>query len=151
MNILLILEDLADPDTCLLENGGCDHFCDEAEGGRRLNCSCADGYFLDVDGRSCVAKGGRTIWCIHMIDGKIVNISFSKNLLHILLVHTKVKDILICGFRVGSVRHGPRPAGGKQSKSARPSHSNRRGNRMPQRWMPLAGTLKLKGQFTPFL
>lgn len=57
--IMLFLENTAVPDTCLLENGGCDHFCDEDEGGRRLNCSCADGYFLDVDGQSCVAKGGR--------------------------------------------------------------------------------------------
>lgn len=57
MCILLFLEFLAVPDTCLLENGGCEHFCDEDEGGRRLNCSCADGYFLDVDGRSCVAEG----------------------------------------------------------------------------------------------
>uniref|UniRef100_A0A8C2ZFE7 Coagulation factor VIIi n=1 Tax=Cyclopterus lumpus TaxID=8103 RepID=A0A8C2ZFE7_CYCLU len=50
------LEHKAVRDSCLLENGGCDHFCDEDEGGRRLNCSCADGYFLDVDGQSCVGK-----------------------------------------------------------------------------------------------
>uniref|UniRef100_A0A3B3ULB2 Coagulation factor VII n=1 Tax=Poecilia latipinna TaxID=48699 RepID=A0A3B3ULB2_9TELE len=37
---------------CLLENGGCDHFCDEDTFGRRLACSCADGYELDADGRS---------------------------------------------------------------------------------------------------
>lgn len=43
-------------DTCLLQNGGCEHFCDEDEGGRRANCSCADGYFLSVDGRSCLVK-----------------------------------------------------------------------------------------------
>ncbi|XP_049426449.1 coagulation factor VII [Epinephelus fuscoguttatus] len=48
-------------DTCLLENGGCSHYCDEDEGGRRLNCSCAEGYFLDVDGQSCVAD--KTIAC----------------------------------------------------------------------------------------
>uniref|UniRef100_A0A3Q3WQT8 Coagulation factor VII n=1 Tax=Mola mola TaxID=94237 RepID=A0A3Q3WQT8_MOLML len=44
------------PDTCLLENGGCEHFCVEEERGKTINCSCADGYFLAVDGRSCVAK-----------------------------------------------------------------------------------------------
>ncbi|XP_033935445.1 coagulation factor VII isoform X2 [Pseudochaenichthys georgianus] len=43
-------------DTCLLQNGGCEHFCDEDEEGRRLNCSCADGYFLHDDGRNCVAE-----------------------------------------------------------------------------------------------
>ncbi|KAL3045438.1 hypothetical protein OYC64_013664 [Pagothenia borchgrevinki] len=43
-------------DTCLLQNGGCEHFCDEDEEGRRLKCSCADGYFLHDDGQNCVAK-----------------------------------------------------------------------------------------------
>uniref|UniRef100_A0A8C2ZG97 Coagulation factor VIIi n=1 Tax=Cyclopterus lumpus TaxID=8103 RepID=A0A8C2ZG97_CYCLU len=52
------LEHKAVRDSCLLENGGCDHFCDEDEGGRRLNCSCADGYFLDVDGQSCAIACG---------------------------------------------------------------------------------------------
>lgn len=58
VSVLLVVETLTVPDTCLLENGGCDHYCDEDEGRQGLNCSCADGYFLDVDGRSCVAKGG---------------------------------------------------------------------------------------------
>ncbi|XP_034721094.1 coagulation factor VII-like, partial [Etheostoma cragini] len=42
--------------SCLLENGGCEHFCDEDENGRRRNCSCADGYFLHADGQRCVAR-----------------------------------------------------------------------------------------------
>ncbi|XP_074520253.1 coagulation factor VII-like [Halichoeres trimaculatus] len=49
------LDPLNVSDTCLLENGGCEHFCDEDQGGRRLNCSCAEGYILGGDGRSCVA------------------------------------------------------------------------------------------------
>ncbi|XP_071764064.1 coagulation factor VII [Centroberyx gerrardi] len=49
------LEYQAVPDSCLLDNGGCEHFCQE-EGGRRRNCSCADGYFLDADGLSCPAQ-----------------------------------------------------------------------------------------------
>ncbi len=57
----LVSEFRAVPDTCLMENGGCEHYCDEEEGGGRLNCSCADGYFLGVDGRSCIAKGERTL------------------------------------------------------------------------------------------
>ncbi|XP_061635960.1 coagulation factor VII-like isoform X2 [Phyllopteryx taeniolatus] len=53
------------PDTCLLENGGCEHFCDEDERGVRLNCSCANGYFLNADGRNCMAKGDlRAIYSI---------------------------------------------------------------------------------------
>ncbi|XP_071015671.1 coagulation factor VII isoform X3 [Oncorhynchus clarkii lewisi] len=42
------------PDSCLHENGGCEHFCEE-EGGRR-NCSCADGYFLGTDGQRCLTQ-----------------------------------------------------------------------------------------------
>ncbi|KAG7215628.1 hypothetical protein INR49_021983 [Caranx melampygus] len=42
--------------TCLLENGGCEHFCDEDYHTRTVNCSCADGYFLHADGQSCVAE-----------------------------------------------------------------------------------------------
>ncbi|XP_041822629.1 coagulation factor IX-like [Chelmon rostratus] len=54
------LEYTAVPNTCLLENGGCDHFCDEDEEVRGLNCSCADGDALDVDGLSCEAKARLT-------------------------------------------------------------------------------------------
>ncbi|XP_014909735.1 coagulation factor VII-like [Poecilia latipinna] len=49
-------EQQTESDSCLLENGGCDHFCDEDTFGRRLACSCADGYELDADGRSCITK-----------------------------------------------------------------------------------------------
>lgn len=61
------------PDTCLLENGGCEHFCHENSAGRRGNCSCADGYDLDADGFSCKAKGGRVISSIltlYMLSSK---------------------------------------------------------------------------------
>ncbi|KAK2857213.1 hypothetical protein Q5P01_005948 [Channa striata] len=50
------LEKQAAHNLCLLENGGCEHFCHEGDGGQKLNCSCADGYFLSTDGKSCVAK-----------------------------------------------------------------------------------------------
>ncbi|XP_019746192.1 coagulation factor X-like isoform X2 [Hippocampus comes] len=51
------LDDHVRPETCLLENGGCEHFCDQDERGERVNCSCADGYFLNADGQSCMPKG----------------------------------------------------------------------------------------------
>lgn len=54
----VLTETLAVFNSCLLENGGCEHFCDEDEEGQRLNCSCADGYRLDSDGRSCMTEGG---------------------------------------------------------------------------------------------
>uniref|UniRef100_UPI0037E99BB9 uncharacterized protein n=1 Tax=Semicossyphus pulcher TaxID=241346 RepID=UPI0037E99BB9 len=55
--------------TCLLENGGCDHFCEEDEGGQRLNCSCAEGYFLDVDGRSCAARDVLACGMVPVLQG----------------------------------------------------------------------------------
>ncbi|TRY92722.1 hypothetical protein DNTS_024811, partial [Danionella cerebrum] len=39
------------PDSCLYDNGGCEHFCQEEL--EQRNCSCADGYFLSNDGHSC--------------------------------------------------------------------------------------------------
>ncbi|XP_006800404.1 coagulation factor VII [Neolamprologus brichardi] len=50
------LEVKAEIDTCWVENGECEHFCEEDEFQKKQNCSCADGYFLHVDGRSCIAK-----------------------------------------------------------------------------------------------
>lgn len=47
------------PDSCLHENGGCDHFCEEGEGSR--NCFCAEGYFLAEDGQRCMSHD--TIAC----------------------------------------------------------------------------------------
>ncbi|KAM9835985.1 uncharacterized protein ACBR49_019659 [Aulostomus maculatus] len=64
------LEDGSAPNTCLLENGGCQHFCDEDEGGGRLNCSCADGYFLDNDGQSCLTEGGIACGMIPVLQGE---------------------------------------------------------------------------------
>uniref|UniRef100_A0A3Q2YQ84 Coagulation factor VII n=1 Tax=Hippocampus comes TaxID=109280 RepID=A0A3Q2YQ84_HIPCM len=54
------LDDHVRPETCLLENGGCEHFCDQDERGERVNCSCADGYFLNADGQSCMPKDSIT-------------------------------------------------------------------------------------------
>uniref|UniRef100_A0A1A7XEC7 coagulation factor Xa n=1 Tax=Iconisemion striatum TaxID=60296 RepID=A0A1A7XEC7_9TELE len=39
------------PFLCETKNGGCDHFC-SVEGGN-IRCSCADGYFLASDDKSC--------------------------------------------------------------------------------------------------
>uniref|UniRef100_A0AAY4EWR1 Coagulation factor VII n=1 Tax=Denticeps clupeoides TaxID=299321 RepID=A0AAY4EWR1_9TELE len=47
-------EHKAIPETCLFDNGQCEHFCRE-EGGQR-HCSCADGYFLDADGEKCFTQ-----------------------------------------------------------------------------------------------
>ncbi|XP_034460423.1 coagulation factor VII-like [Hippoglossus hippoglossus] len=63
------LETLAVSNTCLLENGGCEHFCDDDEEGRRLNCFCADGYFLDVDGLSCIAKESLACGMVPVLQG----------------------------------------------------------------------------------
>ncbi|KAM4711403.1 uncharacterized protein FYW61_021831 [Anableps anableps] len=43
--------EIAIPKLCENNNGGCNHFCRVAH--RNTECSCADGYFLAPDGRSC--------------------------------------------------------------------------------------------------
>ncbi|XP_067261306.1 coagulation factor VII [Chanodichthys erythropterus] len=42
------------PDSCLHDNGRCEHFCVEEDGQR--NCSCVDGYFLGSDGQNCLTN-----------------------------------------------------------------------------------------------
>ncbi|XP_039998167.1 coagulation factor VII [Xiphias gladius] len=64
------LEFLAVSNTCLLQNGGCEHFCDEGQEGRKLNCSCADGYFLNADGQSCVARGPIACGMVPVLQGE---------------------------------------------------------------------------------
>lgn len=39
------------PELCESKNGGCEHFCNVARG--NVECSCADGYFLASDDKSC--------------------------------------------------------------------------------------------------
>lgn len=39
------------PQLCDNNNGGCKHFCNVVDGS--VECSCADGYFLDADDKSC--------------------------------------------------------------------------------------------------
>uniref|UniRef100_A0A665TYN0 Coagulation factor VII-like n=1 Tax=Echeneis naucrates TaxID=173247 RepID=A0A665TYN0_ECHNA len=74
MDCPTVSEYLSVSNTCLLDNGGCEHFCDEDKVKRRVNCSCADGYFLDADGQSCVAIGGFLISLTSALDrqGRIV-------------------------------------------------------------------------------
>uniref|UniRef100_A0A3B5AZ92 coagulation factor Xa n=1 Tax=Stegastes partitus TaxID=144197 RepID=A0A3B5AZ92_9TELE len=39
------------PELCENKNGGCEHFCNVVGGS--VQCSCADGYFLGLDDKSC--------------------------------------------------------------------------------------------------
>lgn len=38
---------------CSYRNGGCMQYCRDLEGGAGVQCGCADGYDLDVDGKGC--------------------------------------------------------------------------------------------------
>ncbi|KAM8871559.1 coagulation factor VII-like [Synchiropus picturatus] len=44
------------PDNCLIDNGGCEHFCQKDDTSSGVKCWCADGYLLDNDGLSCVPE-----------------------------------------------------------------------------------------------
>jgi len=43
------------PELCENRNGGCAHFCAVVEG--NIQCSCASGYFLEWDDKSCNSHG----------------------------------------------------------------------------------------------
>lgn len=43
------------PELCENENGGCEHFCTVNQ--RNTECSCADGYVLASDLKSCIPNG----------------------------------------------------------------------------------------------
>ncbi|XP_062302968.1 coagulation factor VII [Osmerus eperlanus] len=62
------LEIKAVPDSCLHQNGGCDHFCEE-EGGRR-NCSCAEGYSLEPDGQHCLSHEDIACGMVPLLQSK---------------------------------------------------------------------------------
>ncbi|XP_062303318.1 coagulation factor X [Osmerus eperlanus] len=42
------------PELCENQNGGCEHFCQVKRG--NVECSCADGYFLDSDDKYCISN-----------------------------------------------------------------------------------------------
>ena len=43
------------PELCENQNGGCQHYCKVKRG--NVECSCADGYVLDSDDKSCSSNG----------------------------------------------------------------------------------------------
>ncbi|XP_030265547.1 uncharacterized protein LOC115576963 [Sparus aurata] len=53
------------PELCENRNGGCDHFCKVVQG--RVECSCADGYFLASDDKSC--NSNATFKCGAIVTG----------------------------------------------------------------------------------
>lgn len=46
------------PELCESENGGCEHFCSVTQ--KNVVCSCADGYKLGSNGKSCQSDGNVT-------------------------------------------------------------------------------------------
>uniref|UniRef100_A0A3P8ZAH8 coagulation factor Xa n=1 Tax=Esox lucius TaxID=8010 RepID=A0A3P8ZAH8_ESOLU len=46
--------EIAIPELCENKNGGCAHFCKVKKAS--VECSCADGYYLDSDGKSCLSN-----------------------------------------------------------------------------------------------
>ncbi|XP_061539585.1 coagulation factor X [Phycodurus eques] len=58
--------EIAIPQLCENQNGGCDHFCKVEQG--NLECSCADGYFLAPDEKSC--ESNEPFKCGVTISGK---------------------------------------------------------------------------------
>ena len=44
----------ADVDECAINNGGCDHYCNNTMGS--FECNCMTGFSLAVDGSSCTGE-----------------------------------------------------------------------------------------------
>ncbi|XP_041834347.1 coagulation factor X [Melanotaenia boesemani] len=55
------------PQLCDTENGGCEHYCSVVR--RSIECSCADGYFLASDDKSCYSN--KTFKCGAIFTDKI--------------------------------------------------------------------------------
>lgn len=59
------------PELCENKNGGCDHFCNVVRG--HVQCSCADGYFLASDDKSCHSNSKRIyMFCFCIIPTAVV-------------------------------------------------------------------------------
>lgn len=58
------------PELCENKNGGCEHFCN-VDGGN-VRCSCADGYFLASDDKSCMSNSKRGRGVHHDVKLKTV-------------------------------------------------------------------------------
>lgn len=56
------------PELCENKNGGCEHFCHVVQG--NIRCSCADGYFLASDDKSCNSNGERDskVYMVHAVQ-----------------------------------------------------------------------------------
>uniref|UniRef100_A0A8C9ZEM9 coagulation factor Xa n=1 Tax=Sander lucioperca TaxID=283035 RepID=A0A8C9ZEM9_SANLU len=55
------------PELCENKNGGCEHFCSVVQG--NIECSCAAGYFLGPDDKSC--ESNEPFKCGAIISGKV--------------------------------------------------------------------------------
>lgn len=62
------LDDNAARRRCLVDNGGCAHFCEEKGAGPQ--CSCADGYYLDQDQVSCRSKEPVACGMVPVLQGR---------------------------------------------------------------------------------
>uniref|UniRef100_A0A3P8W5W3 coagulation factor Xa n=1 Tax=Cynoglossus semilaevis TaxID=244447 RepID=A0A3P8W5W3_CYNSE len=54
------------PELCESKNGGCEHFCNVVQ--ENIRCSCADGYFLTADDKSCLSN--QTFKCGQIVAKK---------------------------------------------------------------------------------
>lgn len=62
------LDDFAARRRCLVDNGGCAHFCEETEAGPK--CTCADGYHLGQDHASCNSTEPLACGMVPVLQGR---------------------------------------------------------------------------------
>lgn len=62
------LDDSAARRRCLVDNGGCEHFCEDMEAGPK--CSCADGYHLHQDHAHCISRESIACGMVPVLQGR---------------------------------------------------------------------------------
>ena len=55
---------LSDIDECSSSNGGCSQICNNSEGS--YNCYCQQGFYLEIDGRTCLPSKGAHIYTMNL-------------------------------------------------------------------------------------
>ncbi|XP_033867167.3 coagulation factor VII-like isoform X2 [Acipenser ruthenus] len=62
-----------DPGSCIINNGGCEHFCNDTEGSLQ-KCGCVEGYVLDKDNTSCISQVPYPCGRIPVLEKKILDV-----------------------------------------------------------------------------
>ncbi|KAL4594084.1 hypothetical protein GN956_G26215 [Arapaima gigas] len=81
------------PELCENNNGDCEHFCNVEK--NKVQCSCADGYYLGDDGKSCLSK--EPFKCGAITSAKTRRLTIPGQSVNVTKSHINTTDILANG------------------------------------------------------